>query len=108
MKKPNCKSERFTTDPVADPAPVPDPSVSWNQKCQDNTPRHSSGYTCGERNFNLMKGLGEGEASPGEFPWTCTMYAEDRKTKEQRLLGACVIVPPSTDNRFGLINHSLE
>jgi len=27
-------------------------------------------------------------------------FAEDRKTKKQRFLGACVIVPPSTDNRF--------
>ena len=47
-----------------------------------------------------MEGLEGGEASPDEFPWICTMFAEDRKTKKQRFLGACVIVPPSTDNSF--------
>ena len=47
-----------------------------------------------------MEGLRKGEASPGEFPWICTIYAIDPETKEKRFLGTCVIVPPFTDNTF--------
>merc|ERR1712172_116945 len=47
-------------------------NVPWTQGCQENQPQGSK--QCGTRNYNRpVSGLTHGQASPGEFPWTCLL-----------------------------------
>merc|ERR1712217_144097 len=43
----------------------------------------NSGKQCGTRNFPApARGLQHGEASPGEFPWTC-LVSEEKAEREE-------------------------
>lgn len=69
------------------------PSAPWTQGCFGNSPRQSGGKRCGERSFSHLNQLGQGEASPQEFPWACMLL-----DGENRFIGTCAIVPEKFDN----------
>ena len=48
---------------------------------------------CGTRNFEEGEDLAHGEASVGEFPWTCVLLNQDDK-----YLGTCAIIPRGAGN----------
>ena len=66
----------------------------WEQKCRERTPQRirSGEKRCGERRFREVGGRKQGQANPGEFPWTCIVL-----TQKNDFIGSCAIVP---DNRF--------
>merc|ERR1712115_147981 len=53
----------------------------------------TEGKFCGERSFSLGASLKHGEASVGEFPWTCLLLNQDND-----FLGSCVIIPDNSNN----------
>jgi hypothetical protein len=69
-------------------------NVYWEQKCPETEPRRirTGEKRCGERRFREIRGKDQGEANPGEFPWTCLVL-----TQNNDFVGTCAIVP---DNRF--------
>jgi len=57
----------------------------------------SSTKQCGTRDFpNPARGLQHGEASPGEFPWTCLVLNENND-----FIGSCAIIPDDSTNNNG-------
>lgn len=49
---------------------------------------------CGERSYSRpVTGLGHGESSPGEFPWTCLILNSNND-----FIGTCAIVPENFNN----------
>merc|ERR1712014_60684 len=74
-----------------------------NQPFTSTAPQHSSGrwvqgcsetsvygnQQCGTRTYRgPVRGLSEGESSPGEFPWTCLILNQNND-----FLGTCALVP---------------
>merc|ERR1712106_699603 len=54
----------------------------------------NSGKQCGTRNFPApARGLQHGEASPGEFPWTCLLLNQNND-----FIGSCAIIPNDSSN----------
>ncbi len=71
---------------------VNNPFQEWRQAC----PEFIRGQeACGVRDFQLASGRLRGQASPGEFPWTCLMLGNNN-----RFIGSCAIVPVDTDNNL--------
>jgi len=67
---------------------------AWQQIGNENfglpTPE---GKLCGERSFTLGTGLQHGEASVGEFPWTCLLLNQNND-----FIGSCVVIPDNSNN----------
>merc|ERR1711879_326065 len=54
----------------------------------------NSGKQCGTRNFPApARGLQHGEASPGEFPWTCLVLNQNND-----FIGSCAVIPNNSCN----------
>merc|ERR1712018_484007 len=57
----------------------------------------NSGKQCGTRNFPApARGLQHGEASPGEFPWTCLVLNQNND-----FIGSCAVIPNDSSNNNG-------
>jgi len=67
-------------------------NVPWTQGCQESQPQGAK--QCGTRNYNRpVSGLAHGQASPGEFPWTCLLLNQDND-----FIGTCAIIPNDFSN----------
>ena len=77
-------------------------NVYWEQNCLEEKPRdvQSGEKRCGERRFREVQNKQPGQASPGEFPWTCMVF-----TQNNRYDGSCAIIP---DNRFNDIRGGTD
>jgi len=70
-------------------------SGRWVQGCSETSVYGNQ--QCGSRNYRgPVRGLSEGEASPGEFPWTCLILNQNND-----FLGTCALVPQSFNNDLG-------
>eukprot|EP00092_Neocalanus_flemingeri_P037663 GFUD01041000.1.p1 GENE.GFUD01041000.1~~GFUD01041000.1.p1 ORF type:complete len:488 (+),score=115.60 GFUD01041000.1:149-1612(+) len=72
-------------------------AIPWTQGCGENS--RPSNKECGTRSFpRPATGLKHGEASPGEFPWTCLLLNQNND-----FIGSCAIIPNdfSNDNNRG-------
>merc|ERR1712088_1268956 len=68
-------------------------AVPWTQGCQE-TQAPRGGKQCGTRNYAApVSGLSHGQASPGEFPWTCILLNQNND-----FLGTCAIIPNDFTN----------
>ena len=57
----------------------------------------NSGKQCGTRNFPApARNLQHGEASPGEFPWTCLVLNQNND-----FIGSCAVIPNDSSNNNG-------
>merc|ERR1712110_68018 len=57
----------------------------------------NSGKQCGTRSFPApARGLQHGEASPGEFPWTCLVLNQNND-----FIGSCAVIPNDSSNNNG-------
>merc|ERR1712168_1128921 len=73
-------------------------TIPWTQGCSRETTTFSN-KQCGTRSYNSpATGLAHGEASPGEFPWTCLLLNQNND-----FIGSCAIIPNdfSNDNNRG-------
>ena len=62
---------------------------SLQQGCLDLEQESEGTEKCGIRDFDgESEGISVGEASPGEFPWTCMIL-----TAENGFVGNCAIIP---------------
>jgi len=82
-------------------------AAATQQQQQLNQQHHSSGLhygcqetsvygakTCGTRNYpGPVSGLSYGQASPGEFPWTCILLNQDND-----FVGTCAVIPSDSSN----------
>ena len=67
-------------------------SIPWTQGCSETST--FSNKQCGTRSFNRpASGLSHGEASPGEFPWTCLLLNQNND-----FIGSCAIIPDDFSN----------
>jgi len=67
-------------------------SVPWTQGCQELPIQGAK--QCGTRNYaGPVSGLSHGQASPGEFPWTCILLNQNND-----FLGTCAIIPNDSSN----------
>jgi len=68
------------------------PSVPWTQGCQELPVQGAK--QCGTRSYaGPVSGLSHGQASPGEFPWTCILLNQNND-----FLGTCAIIPNDSSN----------
>jgi len=69
----------------------------WVQGC-DETQVYGETITgvkaCGTQEFSPVAGLGHGETSPGEFPWTCLILNQNND-----FIGSCAIIPNDSTNK---------
>jgi len=69
----------------------------WVQGCQE-TQVYGETITgvkaCGTQEFSPVAGLGHGETSPGEFPWTCLILNQNND-----FIGSCAIIPNDSTNK---------
>jgi len=66
--------------------------VPWTQGCRETAT--NSNKQCGTRSFDRpASGLAHGEASPGEFPWTCLLLNQNND-----FIGSCAIIPNDFSN----------
>jgi len=67
-------------------------SVPWTQGCQESQPQGVK--QCGTRNYDRpVSGLEHGQASPGEFPWTCLLLNQNND-----FVGTCAVIPNDFSN----------
>jgi len=67
-------------------------SIPWTQGCSETAA--FSNKQCGTRSFDSpAQGLAHGEASPGEFPWTCLLLNQNND-----FIGSCAIIPNDFSN----------
>jgi len=72
-------------------------SAAWRQGCSESSVYGSN--QCGTRTYGRpVSNLKYGEASPGEFPWTCLLLSQNND-----FIGTCAVIPESfnNDNRAG-------
>jgi len=72
-------------------------AIPWTQGCSEQS--RPSNKQCGTRSFpRPATGLKHGEASPGEFPWTCLLLNQNND-----FIGTCAVIPNdfSNDNNRG-------
>merc|ERR1712038_756270 len=71
----------------------------WVQGCQE-TQVYGETITgvkaCGTQEFSPVAGLGHGETSPGEFPWTCLILNQNND-----FIGSCAVIPNDSSNKNG-------
>jgi len=66
---------------------------TWKQGCSRENAAFGN-KQCGTRTFpRPASGLGHGEASPGEFPWTCLLLNQNND-----FIGSCAIIPNDSSN----------
>ena len=84
-------------------------AAATQQQQQLNQQHHSSGLhygcqetsvygakTCGTRNYpGPVSGLSYGQASPGEFPWTCLILSDSND-----FVGSCAVIPENSNNNL--------
>jgi len=72
-------------------------SEPWVQGCQE-TQVYGETITgvkaCGTQEFSPIAGLGHGETTPGEFPWTCLILNQNND-----FIGSCAIIPNDSANK---------
>jgi len=89
QRHPSC-SQPFTSSSTASHT-----SGRWVQGCSETSVYGNQ--QCGSRNYRgPVRGLSEGESSPGEFPWTCLILNQNND-----FLGTCALVPQSFNNDLG-------
>ena len=67
-------------------------SGNWRQGCSES--QLFGQNKCGERFYSRpASGIGHGESSPGEFPWTCLILNSNND-----FVGTCAIVPENFNN----------
>merc|ERR1711922_23362 len=116
VNRPNANTNsQINTCPLGQKACCYDPSVdhsSFGRSCiapgsstgQFESVRYgcnervvNSGKQCGTRNFPApARGLQHGEASPGEFPWTCLVLNQNND-----FIGSCAVIPNDSSNNNG-------
>eukprot|EP00092_Neocalanus_flemingeri_P004843 GFUD01005211.1.p1 GENE.GFUD01005211.1~~GFUD01005211.1.p1 ORF type:complete len:497 (-),score=130.91 GFUD01005211.1:51-1541(-) len=69
----------------------------WVQGCEE-TPVYGEMITgakaCGTEFSSPVAGLGQGEATPGEFPWSCLILNQNND-----FVGSCAIIPNDSSNK---------
>merc|ERR1712012_18720 len=84
----HCEQELRTAERCSDPA-------GWVQGCSETSVYGNQ--QCGTRTYRgPVRGLSEGESSPGEFPWTCLILNQNND-----FLGTCALVPQTFNNDLG-------
>merc|ERR1712233_185893 len=116
VNRPNANTNsQINTCPIGQKACCYDPSVShasFGRSCIALSPTANqfesvrygcneqvvnSGKQCGTRNFPApARGLQHGEASPGEFPWTCLVLNQNND-----FIGSCAVIPNDSSNNNG-------
>merc|ERR1712038_1769770 len=75
----------------------PASAAPWVDGCQE-TQVYGETITgvkaCGTQEFSPIAGLGHGETSPGEFPWTCLVLNQNND-----FIGSCAIIPNDSTNK---------
>jgi len=67
-------------------------SGAWRQGCSES--QVFGQKKCGERSYSRpASGIGHGESSPGEFPWTCLILNSNND-----FVGTCAVVPENFNN----------
>merc|ERR1712020_334686 len=67
-------------------------SAAWRQGCSETSVYGSN--QCGTRDYRRpASNLNYGEASPGEFPWTCLLLNQNND-----FIGSCAIIPDDFSN----------
>jgi len=67
-------------------------SAAWRQGCSETSVYGSN--QCGTRDYRRpASNLNYGEASPGEFPWTCLLLNQNND-----FIGTCAIIPETFTN----------
>ena len=111
----NTNAQALNTCPIGQKACCYDPSVdhsAFGRSCiapgqtagQFESVRYgcnervvNSGKQCGTRNFPApARGLQHGEATPGEFPWTCLVLNQNND-----FIGSCAVIPNDSSNNNG-------
>jgi len=65
---------------------------TWRQGCSES--QVFGQKKCGERSYSRpASGIGHGESSPGEFPWTCLILNSNND-----FVGTCAVVPENFNN----------
>merc|ERR1712165_288560 len=68
-------------------------AVPWTQGCQE-TQAPRGGKQCGTRSYaGPVNGLSHGQASPGEFPWTCILLNQNND-----FVGTCAVITDDFSN----------
>merc|ERR1711971_699809 len=66
--------------------------AAWRQGCSETSVYGSN--QCGRRNYGRpASNLNYGEASPGEFPWTCLLLNQNND-----FIGTCAVIPEGFNN----------
>jgi len=66
--------------------------AAWRQGCSETSVYGSN--QCGTRNYRgPVDNLNYGEASPGEFPWTCLLLNQNND-----FIGTCAVIPEGFNN----------
>jgi len=95
------KMMTFTIAPKPAPAPAPKPAPLTKPKKKSfgaafgRTETIGVTKQCGHREFDDLN-LPKSEVSPGEFPWTCTLWTETNG--RDVYLGSCAIIPNAKGN----------
>merc|ERR1711963_929871 len=88
QRHPSCSQPFTSTAPQQS-------SGRWVQGCSETSVYGNQ--QCGTRTYRgPVRGLSEGESSPGEFPWTCLILNQNND-----FLGTCALVPQSFNNDLG-------
>jgi hypothetical protein len=81
--------------PAPKPTPVSKPKKPSFGAAFGRTETIGVTKQCGHREFDDLN-LPKSEVSPGEFPWTCTLWTETNG--KEVYLGSCAIIPNSKGN----------
>merc|ERR1712079_966272 len=88
QRHPSCSQPFTSTAPQQS-------SGRWVQGCSETSVYGNQ--QCGTRTYRgPVRGLSEGESSPGEFPWTCLILNQNND-----FLGTCALVPQTFNNDLG-------
>merc|ERR1711953_456001 len=88
QRHPSCSQPFTSTAPQQS-------SGRWVQGCGETSVYGNQ--QCGTRTYTgPVRGLSEGESSPGEFPWTCLILNQNND-----FLGTCALVPQTFNNDLG-------
>merc|ERR1712014_29016 len=72
-------------------------SAAWRQGCSESSVYGSN--QCGTRTYGRpVSNLKYGEASPGEFPWTCLLLSQNND-----FIGTCAVIPESFNNDIAIL-----
>jgi len=69
------------------------PRVDWRQGCRENNFPNNNRIQCGRRRFRPASNLEHGQASQGEFPFTCLLLNQNYD-----YIGTCALIPSGSHN----------